>query len=218
MGRDGDTQTLPRGRHKLSRKFVREDQRARLVLAMLDSVVERGYAATSISAVVASARVSRNTFYELFEDKASCYLAACDEASTQMLTGLYALPPGRTWIDGVRAGTRYWLSWWQDHPGYAIAYLVDMPTAGRAALAQRDRAYASFAEMFERVAMRARAEMPDLAPLAPLTTRLLVAGMTDVLGEEIRAGRMDGLDRLEADLAAFVIKVLGDDSGARMAG
>ena len=210
-------ETLPRGRHKLSRTDVRESQRARLVEAMLDSVVQRGYAATSVSDVVATARVSRNAFYDLFDDKAACYLAACDEASTRMLAELYSVPPGDTWTEGIRAGVRVWVRWWQEHPGYAIAYLVDMPTAGRAALLQRDRAYTRFAAMFERVAERARRENPDLPPLAPLATRLLVSGVTDVLGEQIRAGRLEDIGALEDDVAFFVIKQLGDDATARAA-
>src|SRR5690348_1387422 len=101
-------ETLPRGRHKLSREDVRDSQRKRLVVAMLDLVAERGYEATSVSDVVAAARVSRQAFYDLFADKAGCYLEACDEASTQMLAGLYAVPPGERWTDGVRAATEYW--------------------------------------------------------------------------------------------------------------
>ena len=54
---------------------------------MLDQVAERGYPATTVGDVVAAARCSRNAFYELFEDKEACYIAAADETGAEMLDG-----------------------------------------------------------------------------------------------------------------------------------
>ena len=79
---------LPRGRHNLSRDDVLDSQRTRLIRAMLDCVAERGYPATTVGDVVAAARCSRNAFYELFEDKEACYIAASDETGAQMLKAL----------------------------------------------------------------------------------------------------------------------------------
>ena len=53
---------LPRGRHKLGAEAVRASQRERLIRAMLETVAERGYEATTVPEVVARARVSRNAF------------------------------------------------------------------------------------------------------------------------------------------------------------
>src|SRR6476646_5271767 len=63
--------------------MVARHQRARLYGAMVDMVVARGYAATSIKGVCALAGVSRRTFYDLFGDegappKEACFLAAYD--------------------------------------------------------------------------------------------------------------------------------------------
>src|SRR3954449_6066659 len=84
-------QVLPRGRHALPAEEVRASQRERLLAAMLESVGEHGYAATTVPAVVAGARVSRNAFYELFDDKTDCFLALCDELAGQLLDALVAL-------------------------------------------------------------------------------------------------------------------------------
>ena len=67
---------LPRGRHKLGADTVRASQRERLIRAMLETVAEQGYEATTVPRVVARARVSRNAFYEFFDDKTSCFIAA----------------------------------------------------------------------------------------------------------------------------------------------
>jgi AcrR family transcriptional regulator len=200
---------LPRGRHKLSRADVRDSQRRRLIRAMLDCVAERGYPATTVGDVVSAARCSRNAFYELFEDKEACYIAAADETGSQMIESLlYEARQEDSWLEALRHGTRSYLRWWVDNPGYAAAYLVDLPMAGRRALEQRDRVYADFAAMFDGLAARARAEQPLLAPLPPLASRLLVMSITELIAQEVRNGRLAELPGLEDQLVRFVVKAL----------
>jgi AcrR family transcriptional regulator len=208
---------LPRGRHNLSRQNVLDSQRERLVRAILECVAERGYADTTISDVVAKARVSRNAFYELFEDKADCYLAACDEQATEMLDELYAFAAEETWIDALREGMSAYIRWWQDRPGYTMAYLVELPSAGRRAFDQRDRVYARFEEMYKALAARARAEQPELPPLPPLAARWLVASVIEIVAQEVRAGRLDSLSELEDELLFLIVKTLADDRTAKHA-
>ena len=200
---------LPRGRHNLSREDVRESQRRRLIGAMLDCVAERGYPATTVGDVVSAARCSRNAFYELFEDKEACYIAASDEAGKEMLHALVSAA-GReeSWLDGLRAGMRSYLGWWVDNPGYAAAYLIHLPEAGRRALEQRDRVYADVAAMFEQLAARARAEQPLLPPVPTLAPQLLVMAITELIAQEVRNGRVDKLPELEDMLVRFVVKAL----------
>jgi AcrR family transcriptional regulator len=200
---------LPRGRHKLSRADVLESQRRRLIAAILDQVAEKGYPATTVGDVVSAARCSRNAFYELFEDKEACYIAASDEAGAEMLASLTAAAGAEErWRDALRSGTRSYLRWWVDNPRYAAAYLVDLPAAGRRALEQRDRVYADFAAMFEGLAARARSEQPTLPPLPPLAPRLLVVAITELIAQEVRMGRVHTLMELEDALVRFIVKAL----------
>jgi AcrR family transcriptional regulator len=55
-------------------------QRARLLAAMTEVACERGVANVTVAHVVERAGISRRTFYELFEDREGCFLAALDEA------------------------------------------------------------------------------------------------------------------------------------------
>lgn len=162
---------LPRGRHKLSREDVLASQRERIVSAMLDCAAAKGYSGTTVSEVVSTARVSRNAFYELFDDKEDCFLAACEESWQKLLEALYAQATEPTWIEAQIKGMRVYLRWWQDQPWMAYGYLVELPAAGRRAQEQRDRTYRAFAEMFDALAVRARHEQPELPPLRPLATR-----------------------------------------------
>jgi len=195
------TATLPRGRHGLAPEEVRASQRARLLRAMTEVVAADGYAAATVTKVVATARVSPNTFYALFDDKAACFLEASGEGARELLGRLYA-EPGETWTDGVRAGMRTYLAWWRDRPEVSRAYLVELPVA------QRDEVYEGYRRMFEALAARARLEDPSLPPLSPVAVRVLVAGLTELIADEVRAGRIDRLPELEDDLVDLVVKVL----------
>jgi AcrR family transcriptional regulator len=208
---------LPRGRHKLSAETVRSSQRERLLRAMLESVARDGYEATTVPQVVAAARVSRNAFYEFFADKADCFVAVCDQAAGELLGDLVSLVSEPDWIQAVLKGTRVYLEWWQEHPAFSRAYFVSLPVAGERALAQRDRAYRLFGAMFEELGRRARAEQPELPLLGRVTVRALVLAITELVAEEIRAGRGDRLTAIEPDIAELAIRLLADDATATRA-
>jgi AcrR family transcriptional regulator len=61
------------------RAAVRENQRARLLGAMVVAVAEGGYEASSVSRLAAISGVSRQSLYELFAEKEECFLAAQEE-------------------------------------------------------------------------------------------------------------------------------------------
>jgi len=205
---------LPRGRHNLSQDTVRASQRARLVRAMLECVGSAGYEATTVPEVVATARVSRNAFYEFFTDKADCFLAACDEIGEELLGELLELAAEPDWAQAMREGARRYLRWWQERPVFASAYLVSLPTVGERALRQRERQYAAFEAMFAALGARARAEQPELGPLSELVPRILVLAITELVAQEVRAGRAEQLEELSEQLALLAIRMLADDATA----
>jgi AcrR family transcriptional regulator len=208
-------QPLPRGRHKLSREQVQASQRSRLIAAMLDQVDERGYEGTTVADVVAAAKVSRNAFYELFDDRQDCFIAACDELQRGLLATLYEQADQPTWLEALSRGLDLYLDFWTARPGFAVVYVVEFPTAGRRALEQRDRAFENFGLMFEALAARARAEQPELEPLPALTSRILVTAITELVGQEVRAGRGDDIAALRPGLLRFIVTMLADEATAR---
>src|SRR5438874_801201 len=72
----GEALTLPRGRHNLSREQVETTQRERILTGMVQALAENGYARTTVADVIARSHTSRETFYEHFENKQACFLAA----------------------------------------------------------------------------------------------------------------------------------------------
>ena len=187
---------------------MRDSQRTRLIQAVWDAVAEKGFPDTTVTDIVSRARCSRNAFYEFFADKEDCFLAACDGNNEQLLALLYAEAATTTWQDALRRGLGVYVRWWQDNPRIAMAYLTDLPTAGRRAVLQRDRTYEQFGLLFQALAARARQEEPGLPALPPLAVPVLVAGLTDLVGREVRAGRLAQLDTLEGALFDQVLLAL----------
>jgi AcrR family transcriptional regulator len=60
------------------------DQRRRIIDAMIDSCAEKTYAATTITDIVARARISRTTFYKQFDDKRACFNATIGHCIQQL--------------------------------------------------------------------------------------------------------------------------------------
>jgi AcrR family transcriptional regulator len=71
------TPALPRGRNALPDGDRRAIQRLRLLRAVVDLSFSRPVHEVTVADIISRARVSRRTFYELFEDRESCFVAAC---------------------------------------------------------------------------------------------------------------------------------------------
>jgi AcrR family transcriptional regulator len=76
---------LPRGAHAIPPVAVAADQRRRLLEAVPRAVAENGYQRTTVDHIVKLAQVRRNAFYEQFEDKQDCVVAAYEIAQERLL-------------------------------------------------------------------------------------------------------------------------------------
>ncbi|HEY5815371.1 MAG TPA: TetR/AcrR family transcriptional regulator [Solirubrobacterales bacterium] len=95
---------LPPGRHGLPRVFVAENQRERLLNGVVEAVAEHGWNATTIAQITAAAKISRRTFYEYFEGKQECFLAAYEMIEAHVLDSMLVAPGAdEPWPDRVRA-------------------------------------------------------------------------------------------------------------------
>ena len=75
---------LPPGRHGLTRQFVASNQRERILDAVADVVSFAGYAAMSGEEIIATAGVSRRTFYDNFKSKEDAFLTAYNAVGAEL--------------------------------------------------------------------------------------------------------------------------------------
>src|SRR5205085_12246385 len=83
-----DAAGLPRGRGRLAPADVNEEQRIRIVRALISAAAEQGYHAVTVTEVVRLARVSREAYYRLFPTKLDCLAAALAHGAAVILPQL----------------------------------------------------------------------------------------------------------------------------------
>lgn len=117
-----------------------EGQRTRILEATVRLVCERGYANTSVSAIVAEARVSPRAFYELFASREECFLAVLDEGREQASRVIaQAFEAERCWLGAMRRALGGLLMLFSVEPLAARVWLVESLAAGTWALERRER-------------------------------------------------------------------------------
>ena len=170
---------LPRGR-------VTEIQRSRMLAAALEAVEEVGYGRMTVAQVISRAKVSRKTFYDVFADREDCFLAALEQAVSQvgkLVREAYEQEEG--WRDGIRAGLAELLVFLDEEPALARLCLVEALGAGPRVLERRAQLLEELAEVVDRgrFVTTAVREPPEVAAegvvgavLAVLHTRALEEG------------------------------------------
>lgn len=122
---------------------VSEMQRRRLLLAICELLGDGGVEGASVGRICKRAGVSRRTFYEVFDDREECLLAAVDEAVERIAAEVVpAFRDQSRWASGVRAALTVLLEYLDAHPSEARMCLVETLRAGPAVLARRREALA----------------------------------------------------------------------------
>ncbi len=120
------------------RARVGEIQRARIVAAMGALVRECGAGGVSVAHVVARSGVSRRTFYELFNDREDCFLAAFDIAVARAAESVIpAYEAAGTWRERVRGALEALLVFLDAEP--ELGYLCVVGALGGGARAMERR-------------------------------------------------------------------------------
>jgi AcrR family transcriptional regulator len=202
LHQDGERyQRLPTGAHGLAREEVQRDQRDRLRRAIIELIAERGYPAVRIADLTKLARVSRPTFYSLYEDKEQLTLEAYEDiASRTSQISLAAYGVEGTPREKLRVAIGAYLDLCAAEPDAMSLFLFGAFGAGPAALERRNRSL----ETFERNAEASRdGDQAPPPPLVALTVKMLFGGLREVAAARLRDGRAAELPELADELTAW---------------
>jgi AcrR family transcriptional regulator len=178
---------LPRGRHAAPREVVWESQRGRMLAAMAAAVAEKGYADAVVADVVAGAGVSRKTFYEQFDNKQDCFLAAYD-AGVQLILAAIDEAIAQAGPDPMAistAGTRRYLETLAANPAFARTFLVEVLAAGPEALARRTEVHDRFATQLAKIHRAACGQVADCPALPAHTFRACVGAIHELVTDHV---------------------------------
>jgi AcrR family transcriptional regulator len=163
---------------------VAEMQRRRLLLAIGEVLAEGGLEAANVGRVCEQAGVSRRTFYELFEDREQCLLAAFDQAIERISQRVVPAYMGegiahgaQGWRERLRAALSALLEQLDCEPDVARLCIVEAPRGGPELLERRRNVLEALALAVDegRVESRAGSEPP------PLTAQGVVGGALSVI-------------------------------------
>jgi AcrR family transcriptional regulator len=183
----------------------RRTQRERLLDAMIELSAETGYQAVSIAQVSSRARVSSATFYELFEGKDDCFIAAYRLVGERVLAQMepvqpLALSSDEEWWTAARAALGRLLGAVRGDPlGGRVLYIESMADSSEI-FEQRSHVL----EHFEERAERFLNSTPAGGSLLDLPTLALVGAVRAIVSRHLRTHAEDDLPGLADDLVAWV--------------
>jgi AcrR family transcriptional regulator len=179
--------------HLTPSDFVSRNQRERVLLATAELVAERGYQKTTIELIAKTSKVALATFYEHFDSKEECFLAAFDEsvdAAREVFAEL--LDPEQPWQEQISAGLEIFLEMVTKEQARAKLCIVEAQAAGSVSLAR-------YQAMLESVAPKLRegrefnpraSRLPDGLEVA------LVGGITWLVHQRLVADDVENLKAL----------------------
>ena len=174
-------------------------QRERLIAGMITACSRHGYEGANVSRTIALAGVSRPTFYEYFNDKHDCFLAAHGELARLLVweveRAVSAVGPDQA----VQAAIRRFVELSQEYPDRADLLTNETMAGDRAALNAHDRMMKQMAEVVE----RARAKASAQTPTPDLPIQMVFGAGRWLLAPALRRGEHN-LSALADDLTSWV--------------
>ncbi len=169
---------------------------------MSELVRERGASAVTIAHVVERSGVSRRTFYELFEDREDCFLAAFERALTVAAqTMLPADQAGTTWRADIRAALHALLTFLEMEPIQGYLCIVGSLSAGPRSLERRAAVTQTLVDALHKGCGESTSRRrPDR-----LTAEGLVGAVLTILAARLQAEDQPPLQPLLNPLMAMIV-------------
>jgi AcrR family transcriptional regulator len=193
---------FPAGVRTLPADLVRAIQRERLLAAMIRTVTEIGYNGLTVQNVLTRAGISRPTFYEQFDDKEDCFLAAFDASAAQMKKRIETATAdaGPGWRDQLRSGIAALLQFIVEEPEAARTVIVEARASSPAGLRRRDELLDHFAGCIDSLVREDLDEAPSAIAAAGV-----VGGIESVLYARLQRDETENLDALLPSLMYFAV-------------
>jgi AcrR family transcriptional regulator len=190
-----------------------ELQRRRMFSAAVEVVSEVGYPGMSMARVTRRAGVSREAFYECFEDREDCFLAVFDEAIARAgVVARAAAAAEVSWRARVRAGMSALLECIGDEPGLSALVVVDSLGAGPRVLRRRAQWLVTLAGIVD----EGRSEVRTSVAPPPLAAEGVVGAVLGVLHARLsEAEGQPPRELLNPLMAIVVLPYLGPAAARR---
>ncbi len=195
------------------RVHVEEIQRSRVLSAAAAVIDELGYEQSTVQRIAARARVSRRTFYELFDNRDACLVALLDDVVQRVERKFEAAGlEGLAWRERVRGGLWVILSFLDSEPTLGRICVVQALHGGPEAMERRERILAWLAAVLD----EGRREGARGEECTLVTAEGLVGGAFGVIYVRLRSGDRRPLTELLDELMGMIaLQYLGARAARR---
>jgi AcrR family transcriptional regulator len=188
-------------RPAISREFIAQHKRQRIMDALAELAAEQGYEATKISDIVRRAKVARKTLYDNFSGKEEVFLAAFDAARDEALervqAGCAEADDGAGWRERVDAGLAAFLGYVAEQPALARMCMIEALSATPATTQRYEEALQAFVDV-------AQESLPRDERLPETIDETLVGGVAWIVYRSIRRGEAERAEELLPELGEFM--------------
>jgi AcrR family transcriptional regulator len=193
---------LPPGNHGLPAGLVARSQRTRLIQAIAELTMAKGYANTQVKDIVAHARVAKPVFYQHFSNKQHAFLEA-QNYPTQFILDRCAAAyfSANEWPERVWRMLETLLDLVVQNPAISYLRLVECYAAGPAAIRRAEEITRSFTIFLEEgYRYRARA-----ASLPRMCSQASAGAIFEIIQRQVAAGELAALRARLPQLAYIAI-------------
>lgn len=163
--------------------------RERLLRGLEVSIRARGYQATKISDIVAHARTSKRTFYEVFASKDACLLALLDELTAHMQEQIVAaVDATAAWQEQIRAGVTAWLDTVAAEPELSVSWIRELPSLGAVAYDAQRNASDVLTRMLMAMTDTPRMRRAGVRPASRAAALILLGGLRELAAAVLEEG------------------------------
>jgi AcrR family transcriptional regulator len=192
---------LPSGRSARSSQDIAANQLERLKGGMIHAISNRGYHNTTVADIIALAGVARRTFYEHFNSKEECFLAAYDTALEQITGNVEeAYNISGTWEERIQAAFLALAEEVISNPEATELLLIHSASAGAASIERRNQGVLAF----ESLLREGFSETPEYREISDMTVKTIVGGARQLAYSRLRHGRAIELPDLVAEFLSWV--------------
>jgi AcrR family transcriptional regulator len=175
-------------------------QEERLIEAMIDLCAQTGYLSVSVAELSAHAGVSSKTFYELFDDKEDCLLAAYRAAATRVLANVEPVAEHGDWGEAARSVIESLLVALQGDPSGGRLLMVEALAGGARVRGERERVLGAF----EQRAQQFLDSAPRDGKTLDLPATAVIGAVRSLVSRYLRTYSEDRLPTLVDDLLAWL--------------
>lgn len=171
------------------REEAERNQRERLFAALVATVAENGYEATTVADLVKLSGVSRSAFYRHFEDKQACFLAAVEALVEPTLKRIADEAGAAAEPERAQRAFELLVELIVRQPAAAKMCIVEVYAAGPEGAVMVDR----MMDAATALAQRLLEQVPERRGLPPELVRSIVGGIQKVIHKRLYRGQEDQL-------------------------